>query len=93
MIRKYTFEAQIIQSEGLDAAYIIFPYDIKKEFGRGRVSVQASFDGITYKGSIVNMGVKDEVGNICYVLGITKEIRRKIGKTFGDMVHVEITAL
>ena len=77
----------------MDAAYIIFPYDIRKEFGRGRVSVEASFDGVPYKGSIVNMGVKNENGEICYVIGVKKDIRRKIGKTFGDIIKVEITEL
>lgn len=93
MKRKYIFEAQIMQNKGMDAAYIIFPYDIRKEFGKGRVSVEASFDGVPYKGSIVNMGVKNEAGEICFVIGIRKDIRNKIGKSFGDTVKVEISAL
>lgn len=93
MKRKYIFEAQIIQNKGMDAAYIIFPYDIRKEFGRGRVSVEASFDGVPYKGSIVNMGVKNDAGETCYIIGINKDIRKKIGKSFGDTVKVEITEL
>lgn len=86
----YTFTAPIIQKEDMDAAYLIFPYDIRKEFGRGRVKVHATFDGVPYDGSIVNMGVKDESGNICYIIGIRKDIRQKIDKTFGDLVQVTI---
>ena len=39
---------------------------------------------------IVNMGVKDADGKVCYVIGITKAIRKKIGKNFGDTVAVTI---
>ena len=35
------------------------------------------------------MGVKDKEGNVCYVIGVTKSIRRQIGKGFGDEVEVE----
>jgi hypothetical protein len=36
------------------------------------------------------MGVKDADGNVCYIIGITKALRQKIGKTFGDCVEVEL---
>ena len=45
------------------------PYDIKKEFGKGRVKVRATFDGIVYDGSIVNMGIKNDDGSVCYIIG------------------------
>ncbi|BCA86052.1 hypothetical protein EsVE80_15750 [Enterococcus saigonensis] len=91
MSQKYTFTAEIMSSEvGKGGAYVIFPYDIRKEFGMGRVKVNATFDGIFYAGSIVNMGLKDSVGNICYILGIRKDIRQKINKSIGDYVTVTI---
>ncbi|MBQ3816799.1 MAG: DUF1905 domain-containing protein, partial [Clostridia bacterium] len=40
------------------------------------MKVHATFDGVPYIGSIVNMGVKDENGNICYVIGVLKSIRK-----------------
>ena len=86
----YRFDAVIQKNPEMDAAYIIFPYDIRKEFGKGRVKVHATFDGEAYDGSIVNMGVKDADGNVCYVIGITKAIRKIIGKSFGDIVAVTI---
>ncbi len=48
------------------------------------------FDGVSYEGSIVNMGVKREDGSICYILGVRKDIRKKIGKDIGDRVSVTI---
>lgn len=55
------------------------------------MKVYATFDGVPYDGSIVNMGVKDENGEICYVIGVLKAIRKKLGKKDGDTIHVTIS--
>lgn len=86
----YEFEAKIEKVDNIDGAYIIFPYDLKKEFGKGRVKVHAEFDGEHYDGSIVNMGIKKPDGSICYIIGILKDIRKKIGKQAGDRIQVKI---
>ena len=39
---------------------------------------------------IVNMGVRDEDGSICYVIGVRKAIREALGKGEGDTLHVVI---
>ncbi len=70
---------------------MVFPYDIRKEFGRGRLKVHAVFDGEPYDGSIVNMGVRNGDGSICYILGLRKDIRARIGKQPGDKVRVTVT--
>jgi hypothetical protein len=80
----YRFNAVLTQNEGMDAAFVVVPIDIRKEFGKGRLKVNATFDGVPYSGSIVNMGLKDEEGNICYIIGVTKAVRQQLGKTFGD---------
>ena len=54
------------------------------------MKVHAEFDGIPYDGSIVNMGVKDENGNVCYIIGLLKSIRKQLSKSDGDSVHVVI---
>ena len=87
----YEFESLIYSAGDTGGAYVIFPYDIRNEFGRGRVKVHAAFDGEPYDGSIVNMGVKNEDGSICYILGLRKDIRAKIGKQPGDQVRVTVT--
>jgi len=90
-VKIYEFDAVIKASEiGKGGAYVIFPYDIRKEFGKGRVFVRATFDGEPYDGSIVNMGVKNPDGSVCYIIGILKDIRGKIGKQPGDTVRVTI---
>ena len=87
----YEYESLLYAAGESGGAYMVFPYDIRKEFGRGRVKVHATFDGEAYDGSIVNMGVKNEDGSICYILGLRKDIRAKIGKQPGDQVRVTVT--
>lgn len=88
--RVYEYESEIFNADGKGGAYVTFPYDIRKEFGRGRVKVHATFNGEAYDGSIVNMGVKDADGRICYIIGIRKDIRARIKKQVGDMVAVTV---
>ncbi len=89
-MKTYEYDAIIQKVPGQDAAYVAFPYDVRAEFGKGRVKVSATFDGETYQGSVVNMGVKNGDGSVCYIIGIRKDIRAKIGKQPGDTVHVTI---
>ena len=89
---KYEFDAVLHENQDNGGAYVIFPFDIKKEFGKGRVKVHALFDGMPYDGSIVNMGVRDENDKICYVIGVLKSIRKKANKADGDTMHVIIEA-
>ena len=44
--KTYTFSAPICVDPESGGAYVVFPYDIRKEFGKGRVKVHATFDGI-----------------------------------------------
>ena len=89
----YEFDAMIEAVPEKGGAYIRFPYDIRTEFGKGRVKANITFDGEPYCGSIVNMGVKNADGSVCYIIGIRKEIRNKIEKQPGDIVFVTVQAI
>src|SRR5688572_12629983 len=79
------FSAIIEQHKDMDAAYVTFPFSVPEIYGtKGQVKIIATFDGVEYQGSLAPMGTG------CHVLGIRKEIRKKIGKTFGDEVQVTI---
>jgi len=86
----YEFEAVIQKVPDQDGAYITVPFDIKNEFEKGRLPVHATFDGEKYNGSIVNMGIKNPDGSVCYIIGIRKDIRTKIRKQPGDSIKVTI---
>ena len=88
---KYEYDAVLHETTDNSGAYVGFPWDIRQEFGKGRVKVHAEFDGIPYDGSIVNMGLKNEDGSVCYIIGVLKAIRKELDKSDGDMIHVVIT--
>ena len=88
--RLYKFKAKIHIVPNKGGAYIEFPYDIRKEFGKGRVKVHVTFDDIPYDGSIVNMGIKNPDGSICYIIGMLKSIRQQLNKSQGDEVEITV---
>ena len=90
MLDKYEFDAIIHEVPEKGGAYVVFPWNIREAFGKGRVKIHAEFDGIPYDGSIVNMGVKDDEGNICYIIELLKAIREKLGKADGETIHVTV---
>nr|WP_302305461.1 DUF1905 domain-containing protein [Ruthenibacterium lactatiformans] len=90
MSKTYEYDAVVRELPEKGGAYVVFPWNIREEFGKGRVKVHATFDGIPYDGSIVNMGVKNEDGSVCYILGMLKAIRAQLGKGDGDTVHMVI---
>ncbi|MDY3985300.1 DUF1905 domain-containing protein [Dysosmobacter sp.] len=82
--RVFVFDAIIQKVPDIDGAYVEVPFDVKAAFGKGRVKVLATFDGVPYNGSLVRMGTPG------HIIGIRKDIRAKIGKQPGDTVHVTI---
>ena len=88
---RYEYDAVLHELPENGGAYVAFPWDLRKELGKGRVKVHAEFDGIPYDGSIVNMGLKNPDGSVCYVIGVLKAIRAALQKSDGDTIHVIIT--
>lgn len=78
------FKAKLLQNGTMNAAYIEVPYDIKALFGKGRLLVNATFDGVAYQGQVVKMGTP------CYIIGVPQNIRKQIGKSFGEEVQVTL---
>jgi hypothetical protein len=81
--KKQTFTATI-QNAGGGGAYVEVPFDVEEAFGSKRPRIKAMIEGIAYRSTLMRMGTE------CHILGILKEIREQIGKTFGDDVTVTI---
>lgn len=75
----------MIEEAGRGGAVVEVPFDAKDIFGSGRPKVVATFDGVSYRGSIASMGGR-------YLLGIRKDIREAIAKGPGDTVRVTVAA-
>ena len=84
MNKIYEFDTVIRKAPGINGAYIEIPFDVKKEFHKGRVAVHVTFDGEPYDGQAVKMKTP------CHIVGIRKDIRAKIGKEPGDKIHVTL---
>ena len=85
----YQFTSVIEASEvGKGGAYVRVPVNIKEYFGKGRLKVRVYFEMVYYEGSIVNMGVKNPDGSVCYILGVRKDIRQELNKDIGDTLTV-----
>ena len=62
------------------------PFDVEQVFGSKRPKVKALIEGIEYRGILTRMGTE------CHILGVRKEIREQVGKTFGDEINVTVEA-
>ena len=48
MSDKFEYDEIIHETPDNGGAYVIFPWNIREIFGKGRVKVHAEFDGIPY---------------------------------------------
>lgn len=83
MAEKHRFSATIEKASS-GGAFVRIPFDVEAAFGKKRVPVLATIDGIAYRGSLVRMGTD------CHVLGVLKEIRAEAGKNIGDTVEIVV---
>lgn len=83
-MKKYKFKARLEAGAG-GGAYVLFPYNTEKEFAtRGKVPVKATFDGVSYTGSLI------KCGKPLHLLGVPKAIREQTGKWPGDTIEVVV---
>lgn len=86
MEKIFEFDA-IIQNGGEkwpEASCVYFPFDVQESFGtRGQVKINATFDGIPYRGSLAYMGSG-------HIVILRKDIKAQVGKGHGDTVKVTI---
>jgi hypothetical protein len=84
--QKQIFSAVIQNASGASGggAFVEVPFDVEAAFGSKRPKVKAMIEGIPYRGTLTRMNTD------CHILGILKEIREQVGKTFGDEVTITI---
>jgi hypothetical protein len=83
-VKKYKFKATIHAGDG-GGAYVIFPFDVEKEFGtKGRVPVNVTFDGVADTSGLFKYGHPQ------HLIGVSKAIRDQIGKKPGDTLEVVV---
>ena len=83
MSKKQTFTA-VIQDAGGGGAFVEVPFDVEAAFGSKRPRVKALIEEVPYRGILTRMGTE------YHILIILKDIRERIGKTFGDDVTITV---
>jgi hypothetical protein len=83
MTKKHSFTT-VIQNAGGGGAFVEVPFDVEAAFGSKKPKVKAMIEGVPYRGILTRMGTEH------HLLVILKEIREKIGKTFGDEVKITV---
>lgn len=86
MMKPIEFTAVIQKNGEMNAAFVEFPFSTEKLFNKkGQVKIRALFDQkVEYRGSLAKM--KSD----CHILGLTQEVRKQLGKRFGDEVFVSL---
>jgi len=84
MSPKHTFRAVIEDAGDSGGAFVTIPFDVEQTFGKKRVKVVATIEGIPYRGSLVRMGTA------CHLLPVLKEIRQRTGKSIGDEIEISL---
>ncbi len=80
-MKEYRFKGKL-EDAGGGGVFVYFPYDVKKEFGKGRVPVQCAINGLPYRGTMVKYGSPQ------HIIPVLKAIREKLGKKVGDEVEI-----
>lgn len=80
---KIEYDAIIHKDEEHNGSYCDIPFNVLETFGKKRVKIKALIDAVEYRGLPTPMGGK-------YGLFMNKEVRDKVGKTYGETVHISI---
>ncbi|GAB2625410.1 hypothetical protein GCM10027035_21330 [Emticicia sediminis] len=80
---KIEFDSIIQKDEEHNGSYCDIPFNVLETFGKKRLKIKAIIDTVEYRGLLTPMGGK-------YGLFMNKEVRDKVGKTYGESVHVSI---
>ena len=82
--KNFHFEAVIQAGDG-GGAFVLFPFDMQESFGtRGKVPVEATIDGVPYRGKLLKYGFPQ------HILGVLQSLRTEIGKGPGDTVTITL---
>lgn len=82
----HEFDLVIQRVPGLDGAFVVLPLEGGHELANaalGRVAVFCEFDDVPARGTLVAL-------NGLYLLGVSRLVRKRIGKNGGSTVHVRL---
>lgn len=80
---EHEFEATIEDDPAAGRVFVAVPFSIAEAYGtKEELPVRAALDGFPHRGSL------EPIGDGYHALPVPKEVRRALGKTLGDSLHV-----
>jgi hypothetical protein len=81
---KWEFDTKLVRPEGVGTwTFAPIPIDVAKQTGiKARLRVRGAIDGTPFQGTLLPGGKGD------HFVVVKKELREKIGKSAGDIVHI-----
>ncbi len=79
------FEATLEADPRTGDVFVVPPFSVEERYGtHEELPVQATIDGFPYQGELTPLG------DGYHALVIPREVRRAVGKTIGDVLHVAL---
>lgn len=83
---EHEFEAPLENEAGQPSIFVVVPFSVAETYGTNdELPVRTTLDGFPYRGTLT------PIGEGYYALDVPKEVRRAIGKTLGDSLHVALS--
>lgn len=82
---EHEFEAVLEAEQGEGGVFVVVPFSVPDTYDtKDELPVHTSLDGFPYRGSL------HPLGDGHHALTIPREVRRALGKTIGDTLHVAL---
>lgn len=83
---EHKFDAALENEAGQPSIFVVVPFSVAEAYGtKGTLLVRTTLDGFPFR------GVLEPIGEGYHALEVPKEVRRAVGKTLGDTLHVALS--
>jgi hypothetical protein len=80
------FDAALEDDPRTGDVFVVAPFSVADTYGtKGTLPVQTTINGFPYRGELT------AIGDGYHALVIPREVRRAVGKTLGDILHVALS--
>ena len=80
------FDAALEDDPRTGDVFVVAPFSVADTYGtKGTLPVHTAIDGFPYRGELT------AIGDGYHALVIPREVRRAVGKTVGDILHVRLS--
>lgn len=83
---EHAFDAVLENEAGQPSIFVVVPFSVAEAYGtKDTLPVRTSLDGFPYR------GILEPIDDGYHILTVPKEVRRAVGKTLGDVLHIALS--